>query len=115
MVVDDHQIVRLGLVALISGKAGLHVVAETRNGQEAIALFHEHAERVFNPLLTVRELDVMRLASRGARNKEIGSALAMALGTVKTHMINIFEKLGVNDRRSATAKAVKRGLVRSPF
>ncbi len=203
MVVDDHQIVRHGIVALISRKPGLQVVAEARNGQEAITLFREHrpdvtlidlnlpdlsgvdvitavrkefpdgrfvvlttfdrdelidqafhagamayalksvadanelatmierahagerhippeiarvlAERVFNPLLTARELDVMRLASRGASNKEIASSLAMAVGTVKTHMINIFEKLGVNDRRAATAEAIKRGLIRSPF
>jgi two-component system NarL family response regulator len=42
LVVDDHQIVRKGVVALINSEAGLQVVAEAADGQEAVALFRQH-------------------------------------------------------------------------
>lgn len=73
------------------------------------------ADRLFNPVLTPRELDVLRLVAKGQENKEIASALGISPGTVKTHILKIFEKLEVNDRASATRAAVKRGLIRSPF
>ncbi len=42
LVVDDHQIVRKGVVALINSEPGLQVVAEASDGQEAVALFRQH-------------------------------------------------------------------------
>jgi DNA-binding NarL/FixJ family response regulator len=48
----------------------------------------------------------------GMSNKEIGFALDISENTVKTHIKNIFGKLDVSDRTSATTTAIKRGLVR---
>lgn len=48
----------------------------------------------------------------GMSNKEIAFALDITENTVKTHVKNIFEKIGVSDRTSASTLAVKRGLVR---
>jgi len=42
MVVEDHHVVRQGLVALINGVQGMHVVAETADGRQAVDLFQEH-------------------------------------------------------------------------
>jgi DNA-binding NarL/FixJ family response regulator len=48
----------------------------------------------------------------GMSNKEIGFALDISENTVKTHVQNIFGKIGVFDRTSAATLAIKRGLVR---
>ncbi|MCH9687545.1 MAG: response regulator transcription factor [Deltaproteobacteria bacterium] len=61
--------------------------------------------------LSKRELDVLRHIARGSSNKEIGSALRIAEGTVKNHLTNIFGKLEVSDRTQAALLARSRGLV----
>ena len=48
----------------------------------------------------------------GMSNKEIAFALDVSENTVKTHIQNIFGKIGVSDRTSAATTAIKRGLVR---
>jgi DNA-binding NarL/FixJ family response regulator len=48
--------------------------------------------------LTAREREIVRLVARGARNREIGQALAIAEGTVKIHLHRIFAKLAVRSR-----------------
>jgi DNA-binding NarL/FixJ family response regulator len=64
--------------------------------------------------LTLRELDVVRLVARGASNREIARDLTISEATVKTHLIKIFEKLGVADRTSAVTTAMERGLIELP-
>lgn len=64
--------------------------------------------------LTGRELDVVRLAARGASNKEIATDLRISEATVKTHLVHIFAKLGVADRTSAVTTALDRGLIDLP-
>jgi len=168
MVVDDHPVVRHGLVSFVQGKPGLAVVAEADTGEEAVRAFREHrpditlmdlrlpglsgvgaigqirkefpdarfivlttydgdeaiyaaleagafgyllksvvadelvstirevhagkkcippdvaqklVERMFHPVLTPRELDVLRLVARGLSNKEVGAELGMSPGT----------------------------------
>ena len=63
------------------------------------------------PRLSTREGEVLRLAERGATNKEIAERLCIAEGTVKRHMSNILEKLEAHDRREATLRARARGLI----
>jgi DNA-binding NarL/FixJ family response regulator len=62
--------------------------------------------------LTHRELQVLKLVAGGASNKDIAQELGLSEGTVKTHVLNIFDKLGVEDRTAATVEAVKRGILR---
>jgi len=62
--------------------------------------------------LTKTESSVLRYLVGGMSNKEIAFALDISENTVKTHVKNIFEKLGVSDRTSAATLAIKRGLVR---
>ena len=48
--------------------------------------------------LTPRERDLVRMISQGKRNKDIAEALCISVGTVKTHLHNIYDKLGIDGR-----------------
>jgi DNA-binding NarL/FixJ family response regulator len=61
--------------------------------------------------LSDREVDVLRRLAAGESNKEIASALRIAEGTVKNHLTNVFEKLGVGDRTQAALAAKRLGIV----
>lgn len=61
--------------------------------------------------LTERELAVLRLVAAGSTNREAARALFISEATVKTHLLHIYEKLGVRDRASAVAAAFQRGLL----
>jgi DNA-binding NarL/FixJ family response regulator len=61
--------------------------------------------------LSPRELDVLQMLGRGFSNKEIGTQLGVAEGTVKIHITNMFGKLGVADRTQALLAAIKRGIL----
>lgn len=61
--------------------------------------------------LTEREREVMRLMVDGCNNNEIASRLVISLGTVKFHISNIFQKLGVDSRVEAVKLAFERKLI----
>jgi DNA-binding NarL/FixJ family response regulator len=69
------------------------------------------AERVSSKGVSEREIDVLKLMAQGKSNKEIGSALFISGGTVKSHVKSIFSKLNVNSRAEAVANAAHRGLI----
>jgi two-component system NarL family response regulator len=69
------------------------------------------ADRMTSPSLTPREVAVLELVAKGKSNKEIGTVLSLAEGTVKTHLKRIYDKLGVSDRTEAALVAVQRGIV----
>jgi len=62
--------------------------------------------------LTERETDVLRQVATGRSNAEIGLALYLGEGTVKTHVASVLRKLGVRDRTQAAVAAYELGLVR---
>ena len=61
--------------------------------------------------LSDRELEVLTLISQGATNGGAASRLFISEATVKTHLLHIYAKLGVNDRAAAVAAAYERGLL----
>jgi len=63
---------------------------------------------------TPRELEVLRGVARGLTNAEIGRELFIGEATVKTHLLRVFAKLGVDDRTRAVMVAVERGLLPGP-
>src|SRR6184192_1624360 len=69
------------------------------------------AERVSGETLSSREIDVLKLMAQGKSNKEIGAALFISEGTVKSHVKAIFAKMNVNSRTEAVANATRRGLI----
>jgi DNA-binding NarL/FixJ family response regulator len=60
--------------------------------------------------LSEREKEILKLLSKGARNKEIARDLFISQNTVKVHLKNINEKLQVRNRQQAAAYAVQQGL-----
>jgi len=68
----------------------------------------EGAEGGSDGVLSARELEVLLLAARGLSNRQIASSLHLALGTVKRHMANVYERMGVGSRREASREALMR-------
>jgi DNA-binding NarL/FixJ family response regulator len=70
------------------------------------------AERVSGETLSKREIEVLKLMAQGKSNKEIGAAIFISEGTVKSHGKAIFAKMNVASRTEAVAEATRRGLLR---
>lgn len=62
-------------------------------------------ERRSGARLTSREKDIVALVARGLRNRQIGETLSITQGTVKVHLMHIFEKTGVRDRFELAVEA----------
>lgn len=61
--------------------------------------------------LTVREVEILRLLATGMANKQIAYRLTISEKTVRNHVSNMYEKLGIYDRSQAVLYAVRKGLV----
>jgi DNA-binding NarL/FixJ family response regulator len=70
------------------------------------------ARRPNDHALSPRELEVLALVARGTSNKLIARDLRISETTVKTHLLHIFTKLGVDDRTAAVTLAMRRGMLR---
>lgn len=62
--------------------------------------------------LSTREVEVLLEVADGLSNKEVGRVLHISEATVKTHLLHIFAKLGVDDRTAAVTAALERGIIR---
>ncbi|MEH2117771.1 response regulator transcription factor [Nostoc sp.] len=91
----------------------LNAIRAIHNGQKYIPpeVGAKLLQRMSNPELSERELEVLRLMAKGMSNQEIGTALNIGESTVKSHVNRILSKLGVSDRTQAVITAVKRGIV----
>jgi len=74
-------------------------------------LKRESALQTLAPLLTPREIDMIRLVARGNSNKQIAEQRHISEGTVKVHLHNIFDKLQLKNRVALTLYAQNNGLV----
>jgi DNA-binding NarL/FixJ family response regulator len=61
--------------------------------------------------LSQRELEVLELIAQGSTNREAAKQLLISEATVKSHLLHVYAKLGVNDRAAAVATAFSRGLL----
>ncbi len=91
----------------------LNVIRIVHSGQQYVSptVARKLVERMNNPVLSERELEVLCLMAQGLSNQDIGTALNIGESTVKSHVTRILSKLGVKDRTQAVIAAVKRGLV----
>ncbi|WP_433251004.1 response regulator [Streptosporangium sp. CA-135522] len=64
------------------------------------------------PALSAREVEILELLASGAGNREIARRLFITEATVKTHLVHVYGKLGVDTRTAAVTAAVERGLIR---
>ena len=95
--------------------AGIRTVAEGHTvlapSIAATLVTRMRREESTRPSLSPRELEVLRLVSRGRSNPEIARELFIGEATVKTHLLHVFEKLEVSDRTRAVTLALELGLL----
>jgi DNA-binding NarL/FixJ family response regulator len=91
--------------------AVIRAVSQGRTGvpRGVAAKLAEYAPRV---PLTPREIEVLSLVAKGLSNAEVAERIGRAEGTVKVHLKNILQKLGVDDRTDAVTTAMRRGFIR---
>ncbi|MEM9805221.1 MAG: response regulator transcription factor [Cyanobacteria bacterium P01_D01_bin.56] len=90
--------------------AGVDVALEDRTVE--IRAVEPEVEQILETYpLTDRELEILELIVSGCSNAQIGENLFITVGTVKTHVRNILNKLGANDRTQAAVRALRSGLI----
>lgn len=127
-VLDDEQLleaIRLGAQGIVLKEMAPQLLIEairevTRGGQwlekglggRALRrlLQRETDLRDARRVLSQREFEIVRMVARGLRNRAIAEQLFISEGTVKVHLHNIYEKLGVNGRMELMVYAREKGL-----
>jgi len=126
---EEHEVleaVRLGAQGVVLKEMASHLLVqcvrkvhageqwvERRSVSRALEtmLRHHDGLRDVTHLLTPRELEIVRLAAQGLRNKSIADALSISTGTVKLHLHKVFKKLLIDSRLGLTLYARDKGLV----
>jgi two-component system, NarL family, response regulator len=114
---DIHRALTAGAVGyLIKDMIGTEVSAAIRSaaaGRRVIppAVAGRLAEFTPRLDLTTREVEVLRFAAKGLRNKDIARVIGRTEATVKVHLKNIMAKLDVEDRTEAVTLAYQRGII----
>jgi NarL family two-component system response regulator LiaR len=108
--VRGHEIVD-AIRAVDAGESVLHP-SVARKVLNRFASVSSRAQRK-KPLelLTEREMEVLKLVTRGLSNKDIADGLSLSIRTVQGHLANIFNKLRVSSRTEAVVHALKEGWV----
>ena len=102
------------LVKSIRKVQGGEIWMDNRMTAEVMKAFSKSADggpRREKPLLSDREKEIVQLVAQGYRNKEIGERLFISDQTVKNHLHNIFDKLGVSDRLELALYAIHHRLI----
>jgi DNA-binding NarL/FixJ family response regulator len=122
---DIVEAVRLGVGGIVLKEASpdalLDCVRRVHRGEQVIdhetmsrafgrVLQRETAAKEANKMLTPREIEIVKMVAQGLRNKVIADRLTISEGTVKIHLHNIYEKLGVSGRPQLILFATRQGL-----
>jgi len=99
------------IVGVARGESFIPPSMTTKIFAEFSRLSSRHAQDALPQGLTRREVDVLRLVAHGESNRKIAQKLYISEKTVKNHLTNIFQKLGVIDRTQAALLAVKNKIV----
>jgi len=97
--------------AVRSGESVLDSVVTHKLLQRAVGIQGDTGEGMSGGQLTARETEVLRLAARGMSNKDIAEKLFLSLRTVKAHLTNVFNKMGVGSRTEAIMKGFTKGYI----
>lgn len=95
------------LLAVAAGETVIPPAVQAGLAQE----IRSRRDRSEDPVLTQREIEVLRLAAEGLTASQIAERLFVGVPTVKTHLQHVYEKLQVPDRASAVAQAIRRGIL----
>jgi DNA-binding NarL/FixJ family response regulator len=85
----------------------------TAEVMKAFSKFSEAGSPREKPLVSQREKEIVQLVAQGFHNKEIGENLFISEQTVKNHLHNIFDKLGVSDRLELALYAIHHRLIKT--
>lgn len=107
----------LGYLLKDAPEQALHdAVVATAAGRRTLApeVADALAERMSRPAeaLSAREIEILRALETGAGNRELAKMLFISEATVKTHLVHVFQKLGVGSRTEAVAEARRRRIIR---
>ena len=105
---SSAQAIVSGIVAVMTGE---RVMASTVANRVLEMLTGTTTAKEFYDGLTTREIEILRLLANGMANKQIAYRLKISDKTVRNHVSNTYEKLGIYDRSQAVLYAVKKGLV----
>ncbi len=105
--VDGYMIVGCSVDAIVDAVRAVH---QGLRHLDPVAT-HRVAESMFHEPLTGREKQVLQLVATGCANKVIAARLQIGVGTVKTHMRSVLDKLDAASRTEAAAVAHRRGLL----
>ena len=102
----------------------IEAIRTVKSGESVLdpVITHKLLERVLGPTkaageneakekLSLREIEILRLAAEGMSNKDIARMLFLSLRTVKGHLTNIFNKMGVSCRTDAIMKGLRLGYI----
>ncbi len=122
---EAREAMRLGAVGIVLKESAPEVLIDSvRRASAGERWIESHAELAdasrgaapgppaeSRDVLTPRELDIVRMVSQGLRNRKIAEGLAISEGTVKVHLHNIYEKLGVGSRLELVLSAQQKRLI----
>jgi NarL family two-component system response regulator LiaR len=97
--------------ALHAGESVLHPAIARKVLNHFVSSSEKVKRREPSEVLTQREMDILKLVTRGLSNAEIGNELFLSVRTVQGHLGSIFSKLGVSSRTEAVVRALKDGWV----
>lgn len=108
--VRGHEIVE-AIRAVHAGESVLHPTVARKVLNRFAGVPSKSSEKKPMELLTEREMEVLKLVTKGLSNKEIADDLYLSVRTVQGHLANIFNKLRVGSRTEAVVHALKEGWV----
>jgi len=94
-----------------AGESVLHPAIARKVLNRFVPAAGDTKERKSSEILSQREMEVLKLASRGMSNQDIANELYLSLRTVQAHLGHIFNKLQVNSRTEAVVHALKEGWI----
>jgi len=94
-----------------AGESVLHPAIARKVLNRFVPAAGETKERKSSEILSQREMEVIKLASRGMSNQDIANELYLSLRTVQAHLGHIFNKLQVSSRTEAVVHALKEGWI----
>jgi len=97
--------------AVQAGESVLHPSIARKVLNRFARISGEPKEKEATEVLSEREMDVLRLVTKGLSNKDIAEELCLSIRTVQGHLGNIFNKLQVGSRTEAVVRALKEGWV----
>jgi NarL family two-component system response regulator LiaR len=122
LITDNSSDIYIGIIALLFTGLGIWVALQLAKPRTVVVEKEIYITQPETPHinqaeldklnLTAREYEVLQLLTRGCSNGEIADKLFLSLSTVKTHVSNLFVKMGVRNRTQAIEKANRLKLTR---